>query len=175
MSIQMVSFQFISSAVGNAFHSYYIKAQSATLSNIFFLAPWKLMGVFSLNLGPLQINFHSLLFSATIRSFDMVLVYKRRVSAVKQVNILIFKKTININRFKQINKIVNIKHFRSYRVSKIINCRWSNKLCRYLVSFSFYILIMKNCLRISEFYCLIRKFILTNVFWQFFNFQRFQF
>ena len=66
----------------------------------------------------------------------MVFIYKSRVSATTWLNIWILKKTININIR---NKVVNMKYFRFYRITKTINCGWRNKFCRYLVSFSFYI------------------------------------
>ena len=91
----------------------------------------------------------------------MVLIYKRRVSATTWFDIWILKKTININIR---NNVVNI---RCYRASKLINYILSDKFSRYFVSFSFHIFIIKNCWKVDEFNCIIRKFNVTNVFLSF--------
>lgn len=114
------------------------------------------MGFVSLNLAPLEISLHRLLSLTILKSPVKVWPWPlslKGVSAITWFSVWIFKKTINIS----LRNNVTIKYFRPYRVSK------SNKFCRYLVSFSFYILLKTKRWEVDDFNCLLRKFNVANV------------
>ena len=66
-SIFMPFLQSLNSAVGKATcRSHYVEMHSSTPLKIFFVASWKLMRFFCLNLGPLQVSLCCLIFKSQL-------------------------------------------------------------------------------------------------------------